>query len=72
MIGARAKPFAVWETEYPEDGCNLVIAASEKGAQRRYRRMTRERAVGPANLTPLSMSVLTTEEALALWRSSNE
>lgn len=28
------KAFAVWETEYPDEGSTLVIRHSEKGARR--------------------------------------
>jgi len=63
------KAFAVWETEYPEEGSNLVLAATEKGARRRYRRMTSERSAGVSELTPLSVATLTTTQALALARS---
>lgn len=64
------KPFAVWEDEYPEEGSNLIFAVTAKGARRRYRRMTAERAAGVAELVPLSTSLLTTEQALALARSA--
>lgn len=66
----KKKPFAVWESEYPDEGSNLVFAASEKGARRRYRRMTREKAPSVPDLTPLSVSELTTHQALALARAS--
>ena len=63
------RPFAVWESEYPDEGSNLIFAASESGARGRYRRMTRERAAGVVDLVPLSVAALTTTEALALARS---
>lgn len=70
MTSASTKsPFAVWESEYQDEGSALIFASTEKGARRRYRRMTRERAAGVNELTPLSIEALTTEQALALWRS---
>jgi hypothetical protein len=64
------RPFAVWESEYPDEGSNLLFATSERGASRKYRRMTRERAAGFAELVHLSASPFTTEQALALARSA--
>jgi hypothetical protein len=63
------RAFAVSETEYPDEGCALVVAFSEKGAKRRYRRWTGERARGVGELTPLTAEVCTAHEALVLWRS---
>jgi hypothetical protein len=63
-------PFAVWESEYPEEGSILVFAITPKGARRRYRRSNRERSPGVAALVPLSLSALSMEQALALARSS--
>lgn len=64
------KPFAVWESEYPEEGGNLIFATSESGARRKYRRMTQERAPGVCELVPLSVVSLTAAQALALARSA--
>lgn len=64
-------PYAVWETEYPEDGSNLVFAVTAKGARRRYRRMTLERTPCVADLVPLTVAALTTAQALALARSES-
>jgi hypothetical protein len=50
--------FAVWCLEYPEDGSVLVDAWTEKGAVRRFRRMTIGRGrpddtyLGVAEMTP--------------------
>jgi hypothetical protein len=63
------RAFAVFETEYPEEGCTLIIAFSEKGAKRRYRRWTGERAPGVVELTPITAERCTAHEALVLWRS---
>lgn len=49
--------FAVWCTEYPEDGSVLVDAWSDKGAVRRYRRATIGR--GRQDETPLSVCEMT-------------
>jgi hypothetical protein len=62
-------PYAVWESEYPEEGSCLVFAVTAKGARRRYRRMTRERAACVGELVPLSVQALTLTQALALARS---
>jgi len=62
--------FAVWESEYPDDGCTVIVAASEYGARRKYRRMTRERASSVTELVPLVVFVITAAEALALVRNA--
>lgn len=64
------RPWAVWESEYPDEGSNLVFAATEKGARRRYRRMAGERSSGVTELIPLETAPLTTAQALALARSA--
>lgn len=64
------RAFAVYEAEYPDEGSNLVVAWSEKGARRKYRRMTGERAAGVDALIPLEACPLTTHQALALWRAA--
>jgi hypothetical protein len=64
------RPFAVWESEYHEEGGNLVFAATEKGARRKYRRLTRERSPGVGELVPLSVTSLSAAQALAMWRSA--
>lgn len=62
------KAFAVWETEYPDDGSNLYIAYSASGARRKWRKETR--TTGPVGeQPPLSVAELTVAEALALYRS---
>jgi hypothetical protein len=35
------KTFAVWETEYPDEGSTLFKAYSESGARRKWRKATR-------------------------------
>lgn len=54
--------YAVWCTEYPDDGSVLVEAWSAKGAKRRYRRATMGRGV--ADATYLSACEMT-EDMLA-------
>jgi hypothetical protein len=63
-------PFAVWETEYPEEGSSLIFALTEKGARHRYRRRIREMAPGVAELVPLAVQPISLAEALALARSA--
>jgi hypothetical protein len=63
------KPFAVWETEYPDEGSSLYLAYSESGARRKWRKDTR--TTGPVSeQPPLSVAELTTEQALAHVRSA--
>lgn len=63
------KPFAVWETEYPDEGSVLLFAYSESGARRKWRKATR--TTGPVSEQPsLSTAELTTEQALAHARSA--
>lgn len=45
------KPFAVWESEYPNEGSILFFAFSASGARRKWRRATR--TVGPVSNQPL-------------------
>jgi hypothetical protein len=47
----------VWESEYPDDGSTEVEAWTEKGARRKYRRMTGERN-HLTDLTPLSVEAI--------------
>lgn len=54
------KTFAVWETEYPEEGSTLIEAMTAKGAMRRYRKITGERVAG-YDLTPLEASPMSAE-----------
>lgn len=72
MTSARTKPFAVWESEYPEECSNLIFAMTEDDARSSYRQMTGELAAGDDEPIPLSVVPLTTEQALVLWRSGNE
>lgn len=68
MTRSGTIPFAVWETEYSDEGCTLFFAYSDSGARRKWRKATRTK--GPVSEQPtLSVESLTTEEALALWRS---
>jgi hypothetical protein len=50
--------YAVWEAEYPEEGSTLFDALTEKGAMRRYRKATREKAPRH-DLVPLNASLMT-------------
>jgi hypothetical protein len=54
------KTFAVWETEYSDEGSVLKTAYTEKGAMRAYRKETGE-CVSRDDLTPLSTAEMTPE-----------
>lgn len=54
------KTFAVWETEYPEEGSEVFDAYTEKGAERAYRKATGERR-SRDELTQLSTAEMTPE-----------
>jgi hypothetical protein len=63
------KKFAVWETEYQDEGSTLHEAHTDKGAMRAYRKETGERC-SRDDLTPLSTSEMTPE--LLAARMDNE
>ena len=63
------KTFAVWETEYPEEGSMLFEAHTEEGAMRAYRKTTGEQCSGD-DLTPLSTAEMTPE--MLAERDANE
>lgn len=54
------KTFAVWETEYPDEGSEVFDTYTEKGAMRAYRKATGERC-SRDDLTPLSTQEMTPE-----------
>lgn len=60
--------YAVWETEYPDEGSVLVVRHSAKGALRWYRKATGERR-SRDDLTPLSVCPLSVTKALALAKA---
>jgi hypothetical protein len=53
--------FAVWETEYEDEGSLLFTAYTEKGARRAYRKTCDERKSSVDDLTSLSTSEMTAE-----------
>jgi hypothetical protein len=59
--------YAVWCTEYPDEGSILFEAWSEKGAKRRYRRVTIGRGIPDA--TDLSACEMT-DDMLAVRANS--
>ena len=63
--------FAVWETEYSDEGSLLFTAYTEKGACRAYRKTCAERRSSVDDLTPLSTAEMT-EEMLKRRRDHDE
>lgn len=53
--------YAVWETEYPDEGSNIYTTWTAKGAARKWRKDTRTR--GPVDdQPPLTVWAMTNEE----------
>jgi hypothetical protein len=57
--------YAVWESEYPDEGSTLIEAFSESGARRKWRLATRTN--GPVSEQPdLTVTEITPEKARKL------
>jgi hypothetical protein len=54
------KTFAVWCTEYEDEGSDLFTRYTDKGAMRAYRKATGE-VCSRDDLTPLSVAEMTPE-----------
>lgn len=54
------KTFAVWETEYPDEGSEVFTRYTWKGACRAYRKASGEKC-SRDDLTPLSTALMTPE-----------